>query len=92
MFFFNLVEDLLNYIEGLSRIVDIGIESEREWAFDLACQISSSKTLYVLIQHKWFLNLAMKLFNFFNGLWRSFNIGKEYESQWIFGLSYLRKI
>ena len=31
------MEDLLNYFEGLTRSVNIGVEYEIEWAFDLAC-------------------------------------------------------
>ena len=100
--FFHPVNDLFSYFEDPRRSVNIAIESENKWNFDPACflkknwlircQMSSSKSLWVLIQHKSFLNIAVKIFNLFNGLWRSFNIGKKSESQWIFDLAHLRKI
>ena len=98
--FFSLVKDLFNLFEGLRRSVNIGLESESEWIFDLAglqkklsirCQISSSENTYLVFQHKSFFSLVKDLFNLFEGLRRSVNIGIEYDSEWFFGLAVLQK-
>ena len=77
---FNLVKDLFKWIQGLGRSVTVRVRSEREGIFDLGCmrkkysircQISSSKTRYIVFQHKLLFNLVKDLFKWFEGLWRS---------------------
>ena len=68
---FNVVKDLFKSIEGLCRSVITQLGSNREVIFDLGglqkkysirCQISRSKTSYMVFQHKSLLNLVMDLF------------------------------
>ena len=58
---FNLVKDLFKWIEGLRRSITVWVQSDRERIFDLGgiqkkysirCQISSSKTSYIVFHHK----------------------------------------
>ena len=58
---FNLVKDLFKWFEGLGRSVTVRVQSESERIFDLGgirkkysirCQISRSKTRYIVFQHK----------------------------------------
>ena len=60
---FNLVRDFFKWLEGLRRSVTVRVQSERERIFDLGairkkysirCQISRSKTRYIVFQHKLF--------------------------------------
>ena len=69
---FNIVKDLFKGIEGLCRSDIILIGSNREVIFDLGglrkkncvrCQISRSKTSYMVFQHKSVLKLVKNLFN-----------------------------
>ena len=47
----------------------------------IRCQISSSENTYLVFQHKSFFSLVKDLFNLFEGLRRSVNIGIEYDSE-----------
>ena len=67
----NLVKDLFNRIEGLRSSVTVRVQSEGQRIFDLGgirkkysirCQISRSKTSYMVFQHKSLLNLVEDLF------------------------------
>ena len=64
---FNLVKDLFKWIEGLRRSVTVWVQSERARIFDLVsirksystrCQISRTRTRYIVFQHKLLLNLV----------------------------------
>ena len=64
---FNLVKDLFKWTEGLKRSVTVRVQSERGRIFDLVsirknystrCQISRTKTRYIVFQHKLLLNLV----------------------------------
>ena len=66
----NLVKDLFKWIEGLRRSVTVRVHSEGQRIFDLGgirkkyslrCQISRSKTSYMVFQHKSLLNLNQGL-------------------------------
>ena len=68
---FNLVKDLFKRVEGLVRSVNVRVQTEGEIIFDLGgmqkkysirCQISRSKTRYLVFQHKSLLNLVKDLF------------------------------
>ena len=68
---FNLVKELFKWIEGVRRSVTVRVQSERGKFFDLGairkkysirCQISRSKTRYIVFQHKLLLNLVKDLF------------------------------
>ena len=68
---FNLVKDLFKRVEGLVRSVTARVQSEGEINFGLGgiqkkysirCQISRSKTRYIVFQHKSFFNLFKDLF------------------------------
>ena len=67
----NLVKDLFKWIEGLRRSVTVWVKSEGQRIFDLGgirkkysirCQISRSKTSYMVFQHKSLLNLVKDFF------------------------------
>ena len=96
----NLVKDLFKWIEGLRRSVTVRVQSEGQRIFDLGvirkknsirCQISRSKTSYMVFQHKSLLNLVKNLFNWIEGLRRSVTVRVESEGQRIFGLGGIRK-
>ena len=72
----NLVKDLFKWIVGLRRSVTVRVLSEGQRIFDLGglrkeysirCQISRSKTSYIVFQHKPLLNLVKDLFNWIEG-------------------------
>ena len=97
---FNLVKDLLNWIECLRRSVIVGVQSEGERIFDLGairkkcsirCQISRSKTRYIVFQHKLLFNLVKDLFKWTEGLRRSVSVRVESEGKIIFDLGAIRK-
>ena len=67
---FNLVKDLFKWTESLRRSATVRVQSERERIFDLGgirkkysirCQISSSKTRYIVFQHKLFFQISQGL-------------------------------
>ena len=96
----NLVKDLLKWIEGLRRSVTVRVQSEGQRIFDLGgirkkysirCQISRSKTSYMVFQHKSLLNLVKDLFKWIEGLRRSVTVRVQSEGQRIFDLGGIRK-
>ena len=97
----NLVKDLLfKWIEGLRRSVTVQVQSEGKRIFDLGgirkkysirCQISRSKTSYMVFQHKSLLNLVKDLFKWIEGLRRSVTVRVQCEGQRIFDLGGIRK-
>ena len=96
----NLVKDLFKWIEGLRRSVTVQVQSEGQRIFGLGgirkkysirCQISRSKTSYMLFQHKSLLNLVKDFFKWIEGLRRSVNVRVQSEGQRIFGLGGIRK-
>ena len=97
---FKLVKDLLKWIEGLGRSVNVRIQSEGERIFDLGgirkknlicCQTSRSKTRYIMFQHKSLFNLVKDLFKWIEGLGRSVNVRIQSEGARIFDLGGIRK-
>ena len=97
---FNLVKDLFKWLEGLVRSVTVQVQSERERIFDLGdirkeylirCQISRSKTLYIVFQHKSLFNLVKDLFKWIEGLGRSVTVRVQSEGERIFDLGGIRK-
>ena len=97
---FNLVKDLFKWIEGLVRSVTIRVQHEGERLFDLGgirkkylirCQISRSKTRYIVFQHKSLFNLVKDLFKWIEGLVRSVNVRVQSEGERIFDLGGIRK-
>ena len=97
---FNLVKDLFKWIEGLGRSVTVRVKSDRERFFDLGCirkkysihcQISLSKTRYVVFQHKLLFNLVKDLFKWIEGLGRSVTVRVRSERERIFDLGFTRK-
>ena len=80
---FNPIKDLFKTIEGLGRSVTVRVQYERERIFDLGgirkkysigCQISRSKTRYIVFQHKLLFNLVKDLFKTIEGLGRSVTV------------------
>ena len=97
---FKLVKDLFKWIEGLGRSVTTRVQSEGERIFDLGgirkkylirCQISRSKTLYIVFQHKSLFKLVKDLFKWIEGLGRSVNVRIQSEGERIFDLDGIRK-
>ena len=97
---FKLVKDLFKWIEGLGRSVNVRIQSEGERIFDLGgirkkylirCQISRSKTRYIVFQHKSLFNLFKDLFKWIEGLGRSVTVPVQSERERIFDLGGIRK-
>ena len=97
---FNLVKDLFKWIEGLGRSVTVREQYERERNFELGCirkkysircQISHSKTRYIVFQHKLLFNLVKDLFKRIEGLGRSVTVREQYERERIFDLGGIRK-
>ena len=97
---FNLAKDLFKWIEGLVRSVNNRVQSEGERIFDLGgirkeylirCQISRSKTLYIVFQHKSLFNLVKDLFKWIEGLVRSVTVRVQSEGERIFYLGGIRK-
>ena len=97
---FNLVKDLFKWFEGLRRSVTVRVQSDRERIFDLGgirkkysirCQISRSKTSYIVFQHKLVFNLVKDLFKWFKGLRRSVTVRVQSDRERIFDLGDIRK-
>ena len=97
---FNLVKDFFKWIEGLGRSVTARVHSERKIIFDLeviqkkysiSCQISVSKTRYIVFQHKLLLNLVKDLFKWIESLGRSVTARVQSERERIFELGCIRK-
>ena len=98
--FFNLLKELFKQIEGLGRSVTVRVQSEEERFFDLGgirkkylirCQISRSKTRYIVFQHKSLFNLVKDLFKWIEGLVRSVTVQVHSEGERIFDLGGIRK-
>ena len=79
----NLVKDLFKWIEGLRRSVTVRVQSEGQKIFELGairkkysirCQISLSKTSYMVFQHKSLLNLVKDLLKWIEGPRRSVTV------------------
>ena len=97
---FNLVKDLFKWIEGLGRSVTVRVQSEGERIFDLGgirkkylirCQISRSKTRYIVFQHKSLFNLVKDLFKWIEVLVRSVTVRLQSEVERIFDPGCIRK-
>ena len=97
---FNLVKDLFKWIECLGRNVTVRVESERERIFDLdgtrkkysiRCQISLSKTRYIVFQHKKLFKLVKVFFKWIEALGRSVTARVQSERERIFELGCIRK-
>ena len=97
---FNLIKDLFKWIEDLGRSVTVRVKSEGERIFDLGgirkknlirCQISRSKTRYIVFQHKSLFNLVKDLFKWIDGLGRSVTVRVQSEGERIFDLGGIRK-
>ena len=97
---FNLVKDLFKWIDGLARSVTVRVQSEGEKFFDLGgirkeylirCQISHSKTHYIVFQHKSLFNLVKDLFKWLEGLVRSVTVRVQPERERIFDRGDIRK-
>ena len=97
---FNLVKDLFKWIEGLGRSVTTQVQSEGERIFDLGCirkkylircQISRSKTRYIVFQHKSLFNLVKDLIKWLEGLRRSVTVRVKSEGGRTFDLGAIRK-
>ena len=97
---FNIVKDLVKWIDGLERSVTVRVQSEGERTFDLGgmrkkylirCQISRSKTRYKVFQHKSLFNLVKDIFKWIEGLVRSFTVRVQSEGERIFELGGIRK-
>ena len=97
---FNLVKDLFKWIEGLRRSVAVRVKSEGERKFDIGairkkysirCQISRSKTRYIVFQHKLLFNIVKDLFKWIEGLRRSVTVWVQSEGEKIFDLGAIQK-
>ena len=97
---FNLVKDLFKWFWGLGRSVTVRVESEKRIFFDLGglqkkysirCQISRSKTRYIVFQHKLLFKLVKDLFKWFEGLGRSVTVRVESDKRIFFDLGGLQK-
>ena len=97
---FNLVKDLLKWIEGIGRSVTVWVQYERENFFDLGgirkkysirCQISRSKNRYIVLQHKLLFNLVKDLFKRIEGLGRSVTGRVQSDRERIFDLVGIQK-
>ena len=97
---FNLVKDLFKWIEGLVRSFTTRLQYDRERVFDLGgirkkylirCQISRSKTRYLVFQHKSLLNLVKDLFKWIEGLVRSVTTRVQTDREIIFGVGVIWK-
>ena len=97
---FNLVKDLFKWIEGLGRSVTVRVQSEGERIFDLGgvrkkylirCQISRSKTLYIVFQHKSLFKLVKDLFKWIEGQGRSVTVRVQSEGESFFDLVGIRQ-
>ena len=97
---FNLVKDFFKWIEGLGRSVNVWLQSEAERIFDLGgirkkylirCQISRSKTRYIVFQHKSLFNVVKNLFKWLEDLRRSVTVRVQSEGERTFDLGAIRK-
>ena len=96
----NVVKDLFKWIESQGRSVTARVQSERVRIFEpgcirkkysIRCQISHSKTRYIVFQHKLLFNVVKDLFKWIESLGRSVTVRVQYERERIFDLGGLRK-
>ena len=96
---FKLVKDLFKWIDGLGRSVNVRVKSEGERISDLGgirkkylirCQISRSKTRYIVFQLKSLFNLVKDFFKWIEGLGRSVIVRVQFEGKF-FDLGGIRK-
>ena len=83
------------------RDVTVRVQSESARVLDLCClrkkknsircQISRSKTRYILFQHKWLFNLVKNLLKWFEGLGRSVTVQVQSEKERVLDLVWMRK-
>ena len=92
---FNLVKHIFKWIEGLVRSVTVQLQSEAERIFDIGdiqknfsirCQISRSKTTFVVFQNKSLFNLVKDLFIWIEGVGRSVTVWVQSGSESIFDI------
>ena len=97
---FDIVGDVFKSIDGVGRNATVQVQSERERIFDLdclgkkysiRCQISRSKTRYIMFQNKLLFNLVMDLFKWIEGLGRSVTVRVQSERERIFDLGGIQK-
>ena len=97
---FKLVKDLFKWNEGLGRSVTVRVQSEGERIFDIdairkkfsiSCQISRSKTPYIVFQHKLVFNLVKDLFKWIEGIGRTVTTWGQSEGERFFDLGAIRK-
>ena len=97
---FNLVKDLFKWTWGSKEEFTVRVQSEGKRIFDLGairkkysirCQISRSKTRYIVFQHKVVFNIVKDLFKWLEGLRRSFTVRVQSEGERIFDLGAIRK-
>ena len=97
---FNLVKDLLKWIDSLGRSVTVWVQCERENFFDLGgirkkysirCQISRWKNRYKVFQHKLLFNQFKDLFKWIEGLGRSVTVRVQSDRERISDLGGIRK-
>ena len=97
---FNIVKDLFKWFEGLERSVKVRVQFESERCFELGCirkkysircQLSRSKTRYVVFQHKLVFNLVKDLFKWIQGLGRSFTVQVHSDRERVFDLVGIQK-
>ena len=97
---FNLVKDLFKSTEGLGgvsrshyslrgeRIFDLGDIRKK---YSIGCQISRSKTRYVVFQHKLLFKLLKDLFKWIEDLGRSITVQIPSDRERIFDPDGIRK-
>ena len=97
---FNVVKNLFKWLADLRRSVTVRVQSEGERTFDLGairkkysirCQISRSKTRYIVFQHKSLFNLFKNLFKWLEGLRRSVTVRVQSEGERVFDQGAIRK-
>ena len=95
---FNLVKDLFKWIDHLGRRVTVRVQCEQifelggiQKKYSIRCQISRSKTRFIVFQHKSLFNLVKDLFKWIEGLRRGFNVRVQSEGDQIFELGGIQK-
>ena len=95
---FNLVKDLFKWIDLLGRRVTVRVQCEQifelggiQKKYSIRCQISRSKTRFIVFQHKSLFNLVKDLFKWIEGLRRGFNVRVQSEGDQIFELGGIQK-
>ena len=95
---FNLFKDLFKWIDVLGRSVTVRVQCEQifelggiQKKYSIRCQISRSKTRYIVFQHKSLFNLVKDLFKWIEGLVRSVTVRVQSEAEDIFDLGGIQK-